>query len=370
MEKARAAVYEGPGKIVVREFPLPQIGEDGMLLEVEVAGVDGSDIKIVHGDYPQLNQLAPLVMGDEVVGRVIKAGEKALQTHRVKIGDRVTVEAKIPCYRCRYCLGGNYYLCSKGWPNHGYGWTPLSKVPSLWGSYATHLYVPSDALVHKIPRDLPPDIAIIAISNLANGIHWVRRAKVMIGDSVVVIGPGPQGLSSACVARESGAKVVIVAGLSKDAKRLEMAKKLGADYTVDVEKENLSEKVAELTQNEMADVVIECVGNSEALNMALDVVRIGGTINHMGVSGTKKLPLLAQVIIDKELTLLGSLAHPYTVKPAIELASKIWQQKKYPLGEMVTHRYSLAQAEESLKAAAYELPGIEPVKTVIDISLG
>ena len=369
MEKAEAAVYEGPRRISIQDFPLPKIGSDEMLIEMEMSGVCGTDIKIYKGDIPEINKLAPVILGDEILGHVLKCGEKAAKKHKVKRGDRVIVEARWPCHCCHYCLTGCYYLCEKGWVGTGYGWISCRERPHLWGSYATHVYVPPDALVYKVPDYLPSEVGILAASVLANAVYWTDRVNIKVGDAVAIIGPGPLGIANALVGKLKGAGTVIVVGLNKDRRRLEMAKKFGADYTINAEKENLLERIRQITNGTMADTVIECAGTPRAMQEALDIVKPRGSINHVSITSWQSIPLIVQKIVMKELTILGSLGHPYTVKPAIELATKLFDEKRYTLEKLITHKFPLERAEEALKVAGYEVHGEEPIKTVIDLRI-
>jgi D-arabinose 1-dehydrogenase-like Zn-dependent alcohol dehydrogenase len=106
-EVARAIVYAGPEQLVAREFPLPEVGDDGMIVEVVLCGVDGSELHMFKGELAWLNALAPLIFGDEIVGRVARIGEAAARGRNLKPGDLIAIEARWPCGQCEYCLHGN-----------------------------------------------------------------------------------------------------------------------------------------------------------------------------------------------------------------------------------------------------------------------
>lgn len=108
---ARGAVYTAPETIEIREFPLPEVGAEDMLVEVQLAGVDGSDIHMLRGELPEFNDLAPVIMGDEIVGEIAKIGDEAAAQRGLAVGDRVIVEAKWPCHDCDACRSGQYYAC-------------------------------------------------------------------------------------------------------------------------------------------------------------------------------------------------------------------------------------------------------------------
>ncbi|MBP1930903.1 zinc-dependent alcohol dehydrogenase [Ammoniphilus resinae] len=363
--KASAAVFEGPKKLSIRELEIPEIGDDDLLIETVMAGVDGSEVHMFNGELEEFNEIAPLIMGDEVIGRVTKIGKNASSQRGICEGDLVTIESHSSCDECSHCLRGQYYLCEKGWKNHAYGWISCDKPPALWGTYSTHVYAPKNAFVHKVPEQLPPEIAIVGISVLANAVRWVQRAGVKKGDIVTIIGPGPQGLMCSLVAKESGASKVIVIGLSKDSERLSMARQFGADITLVSDVEDIIQRLKEVTNDQLSDVVIESAGAAETVQLSIEIVRPGGTINHVALTGGKEIPLVTQKILFKEINFLGSISHPYTIQPALELANKLWKEKKYPLEKLVTHKFRITEAEKAIRTAAYEFKGERPIKTVL-----
>ena len=367
MDGIRAAVLEAPRKLVIKEYPPPRIGPDEMLVKTELAGVCGSDVKIFQGTFGELMGVrvpAPVVMGDEILGNVAEVGEKFSEIHKVRKGSRVIVEPKIPCGYCEMCFTGSPHLCEKP---RGYGWIPSDDPPHLWGSYAENVYVPLNAKVHLVPQDIPAEAAILAAVLIGDGIHFIQNiGNVRVGDDVVIIGPGPQGLAAALVARERGAGMVVVAGLAKDRVRMDFAKELGADYVVDVEKEDLVERVRELTGGSMADVVVECAGSARAVQASLDLAKRRGTVVHMSITGMKEIPLVTQHIVSREIAFKGGMGPATNVRAAIKLVDSIVDRGKYPLARMISHKYPLDRSEDALKAMGSEIKGVDPIKAAID----
>ncbi|MBI4288699.1 MAG: alcohol dehydrogenase catalytic domain-containing protein [Chloroflexi bacterium] len=357
--KSRAAVLETSGKVAVKELPLPDIGPEEGLLRVEMAGVCGSDPKFYHGKIRNLP--TPMILGHETLGHIVEIGDVAAERYRVRKGDRVVVEANIHCGLCYYCLTGNYQFCER---ERGYG-TKLSTrtPPGLWGSYSEYMYLAPNSEVHRVSDSVPAEAAILT-TVIANGVQWARNlAGASIGNSVVVQGTGQQGLACLVGALESGCRPVIVTGLSVDTPRLALAKELGAHYTIDVQKEDVVARVSGMTRGRMADIVVDVTGSPQALQKSLDLVRPQGTILAGGLTGSETLtPMSIDKIVMKEIRFQGAKSK---AAPAVLAALNLVESRKYPFEKLVTHRYPLDRAEEALKAAGGEMPGVYPVKVVI-----
>lgn len=183
------------------------------------------------------------------------------------------------------------------------------------------------------------------------------------GDTVVIQGPGQQGLAGVIVAKEAGAGKIIVTGMTKDKGRFELAKTFGADEIINVEKTNPVEAVKVATQGTMADIVMDVTGNPKGAVTAIDLVRKKGTVILPGLYGMDtEIPLILDKVVYKEVRLQGVFSHDFrSVIPAIQLA----ESGKYPLEKMVTHRFPLKEAEKAVRVAGGEMEGEDPIKVVI-----
>jgi alcohol dehydrogenase len=366
-ERAVAAVYEGPETISVQEFPLPEVGPTGMLVDVTVAGIDGSDIKFLHGENDTINDLAPVIMGDEIVGEVVRIGEEAAERRGLSVGDRVVVEAKLPCMNCEFCVRGNYYTCEKGWRGHTYGWIGCEEPPHLWGSYASHVFVPDRARVYEVPENLPPRSALVGASVLANGYRWTESAGVSLGDDVAVLGPGPQGLGCTLLAELRGATVVTV-GLERDRERLRKAEEFGAADTVVTEDDQsapeVSRSIVDAFGGREPDVVIEAAGAQSAFDIAVELVRPQGRIAHVSLAGNERIAVDLDELLLKEVEVQNLLSHPHTVAPALKLASDL-EEGPIDLASLVSHSFPVEEAETALRTAGYERDA-RPLKVVLE----
>jgi alcohol dehydrogenase len=186
---------------------------------------------------------------------------------------------------------------------------------------------------------------------------------ISLGDTVVIQGPGQQGLAGVIVAKEAIAGKIIVTGMTKDRARFELAKAFGADEIIDVEKMDPVEAVRKSTNGRMADIVMDVTGTPKGAITAIDSVKKKGTVILPGLYGMdKEIPLILDKIVYKEVRVQGVFSHDFrSVIPAIHLA----ESGKYPFEKMVTHRFPLGEAERAVKVAGGEIRGEDPIKVVI-----
>jgi alcohol dehydrogenase len=369
-KQSTAVVLQAPRKILLQQFPVPRIGNEDLLLEMEACGVCGTDPKIYRGELDWLIEY-PVILGDELLGHVAKVGERAAEKHRVKEGDRVIVGAKISCGYCHNCLRGYHFFCEQERGKGSFGVRSCKLPPHLWGGYSEYLFVPFGARVHKVPDTISTECAILSANVLPDAIHWVETlGQVKLGDTLVILGPGPQGLCSVVIAKEKGAGTIIVSGLTRDQTRLDLAKRLGADHVVNVEKEDMVERVREITGGAMADVAIETSGSKKAVQEMLDIVKSpNGICVHVSITGGVDVPLITQKIVFKELKFLGGIGH-LIGQPAssIKLIEKNQETNKYPLDDIFNYKNPLEKTEDALRMMGREIEGAEPIKALVNIA--
>ena len=354
---SRAVVQEGPRRLRRLQFPLPQIGPEDALLRVEACGICGSDYEQYAGVLPAP---FPVIPGHEPVGVIDRIGDVAARRWGVKRGDRVAVETLLPCGHCRECVAGRYRFCRGRGAMSAYGYISTSTPPSLWGGYAQYMYLDPHSLVHRMSPDVPAELAVL-FNPLGAGFRWaVEMPGTKVGDTVVVLGPGQRGLASVIAWREVGAGCIIVTGLAADERKLALARRFGAHYTINVETEDPVRRVREITDGRMADVVVDVTAYAlEAVTQAVDMARRGGTIVLGGTKGFKAVPdFVSDKIVVKELTVMGAFGVDY---PAYEAAIHLIESGRYPLEEMHTHTLPLEKAEHALRLLAREIPDEEAI---------
>src|SRR3954463_9907081 len=354
-EQVLAAVRTAPGTTELREFALPRIPEDGALLKVEVAGICGTDVKM----YAKPVSEQPVIMGHENVGTIVEAGPRFVERQGLGVGDRVFVEHYVACRRCEWCRIGEYRHCElTDWRTNPdarrYGYTTCENPYHLWGGFSQYMYLPWNAVLHRVP-DTVLEAEAGLITPLSNGIEWaLYDAGVGFMSTVLIQGPGQQGLSQVVACRQAGASLVIVTGTTRDAARLELAKTLGADHTIDVQEENVVDRVLDLTGGEGVDVVLDCTAGAGTTPVLLGIDALKRRAGTLLVQGElAKFPdFPIKQLTEKAITIKSARGHSYR---AVELAIEQLASKRFPLHLLTTHEYPLAEADTAIRAVGGEV---------------
>ena len=336
----RAAFYDGIGKMEVSDYPVPEIEDSEVLIDVKVTGICGSDLnmnkaKTVADDMPA---------GHEVTGIIVDVGSGV--NNRV-IGQRVAVEvlgSGRACNECWYCRQGQYIHC----PNS----TPSKKK----GNQDTK----SGGFAEYITRKLTGCYPILdtmswsegaLVDPLATSVHGLRIGQIKGGDNIAILGAGTIGLTAVAAAKKLGAGKIFVT--AKHPQQAEMAKKLGADYTADPSDGSFEELILDMTNGRGADITVETVGGSrnESLLQSLEVTRHQGTVVILGVFyGNLGINWSRPMV--KELTIQNSMCfgvidgvHDY------ELSIEMFSDNNFNLREIITHSYTLENIQKGFETA-------------------
>lgn len=363
-EQVLAAVRTGAHKTEFREFPMPEVPDDGALLKVEVAGICGTDVKF----YAKPPISAPVIMGHENIGYIAKAGKQFMERKGLKEGDLVFVEHYVPCFRCEWCHKGEYRLCAAtDWRNNPlglrYGYSTSDRAPHLWGGFAQYMYLPWNAVVHKVPAGVSAELAGV-VTPMSNGIQWALfDCGVGYYSRVLIQGPGQQGLSQVVACKQAGASLIIVTGTTKDKARMDVALKLGADYVINVEKEDPLTRIKDITGGEGVDVALDCTAGAGTKPdlLGIDALkRKGGTMLIQGEIGTfPDFPI--SKVANKYITIKSARGHNFL---SCELALKQLSSDRFPLNLITTHRFGLKDTDLAIKAV-----GGKEIEGVIHVSL-
>jgi len=334
-------VAPGEGNVAVRDVAEPSTPPGHVKLEVKNAGICGTDLHIYHDEY---RTRPPVVMGHEVSGEVVELGSGVSS---VRAGDRVTTETYFStCGKCRFCRSGRPNLCSDR----------LSIGSAVDGGFTRYLVVP-ESNVHRLPENV--DLVAGALTEpLACVVHSVLELArpTTPEDLAVVAGPGAIGLLTLQVLKAAGCRVVVL-GTDTDGRRLSLAEKLGAAHVLNVQQEDASELVGNLSSGDGADAVYECSGAGPAAQQLLALVRRQGSYVQVGLFGRPVSWDLDQVCY-KELTVSGSNA---SVPSAWNRAIKLLAEEKVRTGPLVTDIFPITEWRRAFEV----FEGRDGVKTVL-----
>jgi threonine dehydrogenase-like Zn-dependent dehydrogenase len=341
----RAATKISPGVTEVRDYACPEAGLDDAMLRVAATGVCGADVKW----YGQEHE-SPRILGHEIVGWIARISASAQRRWGVSEGELVALEEYLPCGYCEWCRLGEYRHCWAADPlasaNLRFGSTSVTVPPALWGGYAEQVYLPANAVVHRVPSGITPTRAAYALP-LANGFQWTYLdGKVRPGSSVLIEGPGQQGLGCVIAAREAGAHLVIVSGRTTSAWRLEVARALGA-RTINIDDEDLEAAVLDLTGGLGVDVAVDTSGGSAAsVEGALSTLKRKEGIAVIQPAEVPSFPL--DLINRKAITVRMTRGHSFR---AVHWALELLATDRYPFELLNSHTFDLDRVDEAIRTA-------------------
>ncbi len=348
----QAAVFAGPGRIVLKERPIPSIGPADALLKVTMTTICGTDVHILRGEHV----VAPgRILGHEPVGTVAALGS---QVTGFTIGQRVLAGAITPCGRCESCLAGDSAQC--GGRAMG-GWRLGNTID---GCQAEFVRIP-DAMVNlaPIPDELHDEQVLRCPDIMSTGFAGAESGGVRIGDTVAVFAQGPIGLCATVGARLSGATGIFT--VDGRPERLRMSLHLGADLAIDRNERDPVATLLEATHGRGVDVAIEALGTPETFEQCLRVLRPGGTLSSLGVYSAKlALP------VDAFAAGLGDHSVVTTLCPGgrerMRRLMSVVDAGRANLGPLVTHRFPLSRIDEAYDLFAHQRDGVIKVAITPD----
>ncbi|HHX36567.1 MAG TPA: alcohol dehydrogenase catalytic domain-containing protein [Clostridiaceae bacterium] len=309
----------------LREIDRPDPKADEVEIEVQAAGICGSELHLYHDNHVYE---PPVVVGHEFCGVITRVGE---EVKNFKVGDRVVSENnKRTCGVCEFCRTGRAILCrdrkSVGYKVNG-GWTKYFCTPEKWlFRLPDHVSFEEGAMTEPI--------------SVATQALFVKKT-VTIGDIVLVQGCGIIGILNAMVAKVLGADKVIITGTSADEDvRLAIAREVGIDYVVNVETPDLKQFVSELTDGKGVDVIVEASGSDKAIYEMTDLIKKTGNIVVIGETAKKDIPIRWTDLVFKAATLYYSFGAGYE---AWSMALYLMEKKLINLKPLVTHRLPLEE---------------------------
>ena len=331
MEKMRAILKEKPGRgALLTEIPIPtELAPREVLVKVKRASICGSDLHIYQwNEWARERIKPPQVMGHEFTGEVVAVGS---DVQLVEIGDVVVAETHIPCMKCYQCRTGKMHVCKD---------MKILGVDTD-GAFADYIKVP-ESVLWKVDPSIPAEFASV-MEPLGNAIHTATVAK-LTGKSVLITGIGPIGAMAVAVTKAAGSAPVIAAEIKPY--RIEMARRIGADYVINPLEEDLVERVLKITNGNGVDVFLEMSGNPSALHQGIEATTNGGTVSVLGVYNGK-IELDINTIVFKALTVYGITGRE--MFKTWHVATQMLKYKQVDLSAVVTHVLDMEEWEKGME---------------------
>jgi len=364
----KGLVYHGPGKRSWDTVPDPTIEvPTDVVVHIDSSTICGTDLHILKGDVPAVQP--GTILGHEAVGTIV---EKGAGVTTLEIGDRVIVSCITACGRCRFCKEGHYGLCSGGG-----GWIFGHLIDGLQAEYARVPF--ADTSVYKVPPELDDEEVLFLADILPTAYEvGVLNGRVEPGDTVAIVGAGPIGLAAVLTA--SLFTPAHIVAIDMDDARLERARELGADVTINNSSGAALAAVQQLTGGLGADVAIEAVGVPDTFELCTELVRPGGRVANVGVHG-HSATLHLETLWIRDLTITTGLVDTFTTPRLLNLIAEgklnalPFATHYFPLGETMSAYDTFGEAAKShaLKVVLtavplHAMPAAKPEKALVGVS--
>jgi alcohol dehydrogenase len=344
MRKMKAIVFKSRNRIAIEEVarPIPRAGE--AVIRITTTTICGTDVHIIRGEYP----VKPgLILGHEPVGVIDELGPGLDVVYYP--GQRVIAGAITPCGQCFSCLNGSHSQCGGG----AGGWRFGNTINGAWAEY---LLVPdARANLAPIPDGLVDEDVLLCPDVFSTGLSGAERGEIKVGDAVAVFAQGPIGLCATLGAKLKGAALII--GVDTNAARLAVARRLGADVTLDTSDGDPVSEIKRLTGGAGVDVAIEALGQQQTFEHALRAIRPGGTLSSLGVYAGK---LVAPD--DAFYAGLGDQRIVTTLCPGgkerMRRLMAMIEHERVDLTPLVTHQFALDDIEEAFDLFSHARDGV------------
>lgn len=326
-----ALVKTAPGKgFTLMQVPVPTPKAGEVLIKIRKTAICGTDVHIYNWDpWSEKTIKTPMTIGHEYVGTIAALGDGV---QGLSLGQRVSGEGHIVCGKCRNCRSGNGHLCK-----HTYG-VGVNRD----GAFAQYLCIPATNVI-PVADDIPDDI-VSFFDAFGNATHTALMFD-LVGEDVLITGAGPIGIMAAAICRYAGARNVVVTDVNEY--RLEFAKKMGANRTVNVAKEKMDEAFfAELGMAEGFDIGLEMSGNGSALNQMITAMKNGGKCSLLGIAGPGTVIDWNDVIF-KGLTLQGIYGRKM-FETWYKMGAMV--QGGLDMGPIVTHKFNYKDFDKGFEA--------------------
>jgi len=348
--KMKAALFIEPGRIILDEKPVPDIGPNDALIRITTTTICGTDIHILKGEYPVAKGLT---IGHEPVGVIEKLGSNVTGYTE---GQRVIAGAICPSGHSYACLDG---LHSQDGQSCRHGLKPLGGWRfgnTIDGSQAEYLCVP-DAMANlaPVPDGLTDEQVLMCPDIMSTGFAGAEAANIKIGDVVAVFAQGPIGLCATAGARLRGASKIIA--VESVPERMAVARQMGADEVIDFSKVDVVDEILQLTEGRGVDAAIEALGLQSTFESCLRVLKPGGTLSSLGVySEDLRIPLDAFHAGLGDNRIVSSLCPGG--KERMRRLMNIIESNRVDLKPLVTHHFTLDEIENAYELFSHQRDGV------------
>ena len=346
----RAAIFVEPGRIVLEDKPIPDVGPLDALIRVTTTTICGTDVHILKGEYPVAKGLT---VGHEPVGVIEKLGSAVIGYEE---GQRVIAGAITPSGTSSASLCGFHAQCGG---QHGHGWKPMGGWRfgnTIDGAQAEYLLVP-DAMANlsPVPDGLTDEQVLMCPDIMSTGFSGAESGRIRIGDAVAVFAQGPIGLCATAGAHMMGATTIIA--VESVPARIEMAKQMGATHVIDFTKEDPVEEIRRITGGRGVDVAIEALGTQATFEGSLRVLRPGGTLSSLGVySSDLTIPLGAFAAGLGDHHIVTTLCPGG--KERMRRLMEVIEAGRVDTRPLVTHRFALEEIEAAYDLFSHQRDGV------------
>jgi alcohol dehydrogenase len=345
----KALIYQGPGKKVFEDRPIPTIKDPtDAIVKIKKTTICGTDLHILKGDVATC--VPGRILGHEGVGVIDKIGPGVTE---FKTGDHVLISCISSCGKCEYCRKGMYSHCATG------GWMLGNTID---GTQAEYVRIPhADTSLHKIPDDVDENALVMLSDILPTGFECgVLNGKIQPGNTVAIVGAGPIGLSTLLTAQfYSPAEIIVI---DVDENRLNVAKRLGATTTINNDDGKAAEKVLQMTNDRGVDTAIEAVGIPLTFILCENIVAPGGIIANIGVHGIK-VDLHLEKLWSQNITITTRLVDTVTTPMLLKTVCS----KKIDPTLLISHHFKLDDIIAAYKTFG-DAANTHALKVIIDVS--
>ncbi|MDR1518625.1 MAG: zinc-binding dehydrogenase [Planctomycetota bacterium] len=333
------------GEVEAREVPIPEMGDNQVLLRVKAAGVCGSDVHMWRESHSWAIK-TPVILGHEFAGVVERVGKNVRD---IQPGWRATCEtAASVCGHCLFCRSGNYNLCPE---RLGFG--------NLIDGAMAEFVVVRPEIIHRVPDQVSLEYAALTEPVCVAANALIEKSRIKPGDTVAIQGAGAIGILCLQIARICGAGQTLILGVDRDENRLRIAKSLGADRAINIQRESPLEIIKGIGDGRGADLVVDCTGVSAALGQSIEMVRPGGQITKIGW-GARPVDASLDPLVQKAARLQASFSHTY---PTWERVLTLMRTGQLNLDPVIGGIYPLADWEKAFS----DMESGKNVKSVLTI---